>query len=88
MLFTPALSGTNFIRSWPVAAPINAYNGTIIIQAGRSYESLAFTFTNGMIFQMVSVDLAESTVGVINPTTISFVGYLHSGGHSLDKLYD
>src|SRR5262245_49080102 len=60
MSFTPAPPGTNFIRVWPVLGQFgDPYNGTIYAQAGRSWETLRFSFTNGSAFEMVSVDLAE-----------------------------
>jgi hypothetical protein len=52
-------------------------NGTTYVQALLG-SSLAFSFTNGSVFDLASVDLADySTVSA--PGTVHFVGYRHDG---------
>jgi hypothetical protein len=75
MSFTPALPGTNFYRNWPVGG--SPGNGTIFLFAGRPWQSLRFGFTNGTVFQMVSVDLGDFFA---LPNNVRFVGYMQGGG--------
>jgi hypothetical protein len=77
MSFTPILPSGYFTRVWPISS-LNAYDGTIILRAGRPEESLMFRFTNGAVFQIVSVDLAEFNIAT-GPATVSFLGYRHDG---------
>lgn len=53
-------------------------DGTAYLQRGPS--SLLFSFTNGSVFGLMSVDLAEySTVFSNEPVTIPFIGYAQGG---------
>ena len=53
-------------------------NGTAYLQAALT-QSLMFSFTNGSLFQLVSVDLAEYSTVVPDAVTVPFVGYRPDG---------
>lgn len=53
-------------------------NGTSYLQAGLG-STLMFSFTNGSVFDLVSVDLAEYSTVVPNAVTVRFVGYRLDG---------
>ena len=53
-------------------------NGTAYLQAAFT-ESLMFSPTNGSLFGVFSVDLAEYSIGFQNPLTVSFFGYRFDG---------
>jgi hypothetical protein len=48
-------------------------------------DSLLFSFTNGMSFDMISVDLAEFSVTVTN-TTVRFIGYRFNGSTVITNI--
>ena len=53
-------------------------NGTAYLQAALT-QSLMFSFTNGSLFQLVSVDLAEYSTVLPDAVTVHFVGYRADG---------
>jgi len=53
-------------------------NGTAYLLAGLT-DTLKFSFTNGVVFCMLSVDLAEFSTVVPDAVTVRFVGYRHDG---------
>jgi hypothetical protein len=52
-------------------------NGTVYLQAGLG-STLMFSFLDGTVFNVVSVDLAEYST-VVPVLTVPFVGYRHDG---------
>ena len=75
--------GTNVFRSgfgrsgsggalWPD-------NGTAYIQAGSSTDTLVCNLTNGSLFSVQSVDLAEYSTVVSHGVTVHFMGYRLDG---------
>ncbi|HZL42988.1 MAG TPA: hypothetical protein VFD66_06880 [Verrucomicrobiae bacterium] len=78
MSFTP-LPGSSFIQMGanpPLSGPPD--DGTAYVQAAGT-ESLKFRFSNGLPFDLVSVDLAEYSTVFQEPTTVHFVGYHPDG---------
>jgi hypothetical protein len=65
-----------FVRNTGYAS-FYPYNGTTYVQAGLG-SSLLFSATNGSVFDIVSVDVAEYS-SVVGPGTVHFVGYRHDG---------
>ncbi len=59
-------------------------NGTAFLAAALG-DSLLFSFTNGMSFDMISVDLAEFSVTVTN-TTVRFIGYRFNGSTVITNI--
>lgn len=53
-------------------------NGTAYIQTGLG-DSLVFSFTNGDLFDLLSVDLAEYSTVVPDAATVRFIGYRPDG---------
>ena len=53
-------------------------NGTAYLQAAFT-QSLMFSSTNGLLFGLVSVDLAEYSTVVPDAVTVRFVGYRLDG---------
>lgn len=53
-------------------------NGTAYVQAAFT-QSLAFSFTDGTLFDLFSADLAEYGTGVPGAVTVRFVGYRFDG---------
>jgi hypothetical protein len=80
MLFTatnPATHNNTFSRS---GGGISYFpdNGTAYLQPGPS--TLMFSFTNGIVFGLVSVDLAEWSTDYSNESaTVLFIGYQQGG---------
>lgn len=54
-------------------------NGTTYVQTSLS-ASLQFSFTNGSVFDLISVDLAEYSTVVSDAATVQFIGYRPDGG--------
>ena len=55
-----------------------AENGTAYLLAGLE-QTLQFSFTNGLLFQMFSVDLAEFSTLYQEPLLVHFIGYRADG---------
>lgn len=53
-------------------------NGSAYLQTSLG-DSLAFSFTNGSLFDLLSVDLAEYSTVVPNAVTVPFIGYRQNG---------
>ena len=53
-------------------------NGTAYLQA-LAGDSLMFSFSNGSLFSLNAVDLAEYSTSFPNPLTVHFVGYRSDG---------
>jgi hypothetical protein len=72
MSFTP-FAPVGFVRQ---GGSVSLYpeNGTTYLQAGLN-STLRFSFTNGTVFDLVSVDLAEYSTVFQTPATVHFVGY-------------
>jgi len=67
-------------------------NGTAYLQAALS-QSLTFSFTNGVVFGLSSVDLAEYSTVVSNAVTVQFIGHrvdgsTVTGGLTTDGIID
>jgi hypothetical protein len=77
MSFTPIPPDTVFGRQ---GGSFTGYpeNGTAYLQVGFG-GTLSFAFTNGTAFDMVSIDLAEYSTVLSDPTTVQFIGYRHDG---------
>lgn len=60
------------------ATPGYPDNGTAHLKAAPG-ELLVFSFTNGYLFNLVTVDLAEYSTVVSGPVTVQFVGYRPNG---------
>ena len=82
LLFTPASGGFAFTRIGPNDGGFPRSelpdNGSAYIDAPFG-DSLAFGFTNGFSFDLISVDLAELTSVVPSPVTVHVVGYRQGG---------
>ena len=76
MSFTP-IGPTGFVRQ---AGGVAFYpeNGTTYLQAGLG-TTLKFSFTNGSIFNLVSIDLAEYSTVAPDAVTVRFDGYRFDG---------
>jgi hypothetical protein len=86
--FTNALGYTDgFIRSGvPTEAdPRWPDNGTAYLQADN-LSTLAFSFTNGWLFSLQAVDLAEYSLVVPDAVTVRFVGYRYDGSKLVTHL--
>lgn len=59
--------------------PADPDNGTAYLRATPS-DSLAFSFLDGSVFDLISVDLAEYSTGVSDSVAVQFVGYRWDGG--------
>src|ERR1041384_141037 len=77
MLFRPLFARSQFGRVTP-AYPSDPYNGTAYLRAAGG-DSLMFSLSNGDVFDLNSVDLAEYSTVVPDPVTVHFVGYRHDG---------
>jgi len=78
VVFKPVPSSLSFQR-WPAVNLFGPYNGTAYIQGGRA-SAIEFSFANGALLNLISVDLAENTRAVTpNPTTVIFLGYRLDG---------
>ena len=69
--------GNGFIRSGGGIAG-TPENGTTYIQTGLG-DSLVFSFINGGLFDLLSVDLAEYCTVVPDAATVRFTGYRSDG---------
>lgn len=64
-------------------------NGTTFLQAGSPVSWLVCQFTNGSVFNFLSVDLAEYSTVFQSPLTVHFVGYRPDGSTvALDQTTD
>lgn len=77
MSFTPVVAQSSFSRVG-AGYPADPQNGTAYLRAAFT-QSLMFGFTNGSVFNLVSVDLAEYSTGQAYPVTVRFVGYRLDG---------
>lgn len=82
MLFVP-LGSVGFGRSGGGRAEF-ADNGTPYLISGLG-STLMFSFTNGTLFDMLSVDLAEFSTSVTQ-ATVRFVGYRADGSVAITDL--
>jgi hypothetical protein len=65
--------------------PTSPENGTAYLRTALG-ESLMFSFTNGTLFNLVSVDLAEYSTVVPDAVTVRFVGYQQDGAVVMTDL--
>jgi hypothetical protein len=70
--------GNGFVRVGAQPVPGRPDNGTSYLQAALG-NSLVFSFLDGSVFNLVSVDLAEYSIVVPNAVTVPFVGYRFDG---------
>src|SRR5207249_1337051 len=77
MSFRPVPPQHDFSRVG-VGYPSDPQDGTAYLSAAFT-QSLMFSFTNGSVFDLVSVDLAEYSTGFQEPVTVHFVGSRHVG---------
>jgi hypothetical protein len=80
MLFTATNPITHNVTFGRNGSGISGFpdDGTAYLQDGPS--TLMFSFTNGIVFGLVSVDLAEYSTGFSNePVTVPFIGYQPGG---------
>jgi hypothetical protein len=77
MYFRPIPGTDGFVRTWTNMPPEWPNNGTPYIQTTRG-DSLSFSYLNGPVFGLVSVDLARATAG-FSSYTVHFVGYRSDG---------
>jgi hypothetical protein len=76
LYFSPSTSTFQRIAPGSLFGP---YNGTAYITGGRA-SALGFSFTNGSLLSLASVDLAEQDISVTpRPATVSFIGYRFDG---------
>lgn len=61
-------------------------NGTPYIQAGSPYDTLVCQFSDGRLFNVISLDVAEYSTMFQQPITVQLVGYWPSGA-SASRLY-
>jgi len=82
--FHPLAGTDGFGRSWGNQPAGWADDGTPYILTG-AVDSLAFSFPNGFLFGVSSVDLAAFSTGFTN-YTVSFVGYRSDGSTTTTTL--
>lgn len=70
--------GNTFGRVASNPNPARPDNGTAYLQAGLG-STLMFGSTNGFLFDLLSVDLAEYSTVVPNAVTVHFIGYYMDG---------
>src|SRR6266487_1624983 len=70
--------GNGFSRRGGGSPSFIAENGTAYIAAALG-DSLHFSFLDGSVFSLVSVDLAEYSTTVPNAVTVPFIGYRADG---------
>jgi hypothetical protein len=83
MSFAP-IGATGFVRQ---GGGVTFYpqNGTTYLQAGLG-STLMFGFTNGSVFDLAAVDLAEYSTVVPNAVTVQFVGHKVDGSTVMANL--
>jgi hypothetical protein len=77
MSFVPIFS-QGFVRVGASPTAARPDNGSAYLQAG-SGSTLKFSFLNGSVFDLLSVDLAEYSTVVPDAVTVRFVGYRQDG---------
>jgi hypothetical protein len=77
MYFRPIPGSDGFARTWTNMPPEWPNNGTPYLQTGMG-DSLQFSYLNGPLFGLVSVDLARATIGFPD-YTVAFIGYRPDG---------
>jgi hypothetical protein len=85
MLFAPLPRVNGLVRN---GGGLSGYpdDGSAYLQ-GLSGNALMFSFTNGSVFGLISVDLAEySTVFANEPLTVEFIGY-HPDGSTVTTSF-
>jgi hypothetical protein len=80
-----SLPGSHFSRWGAATDPRDPDNGTAFLRAALG-DSLMFRFTNGSLFSLVSVDLAEYSTVVPDAVTVSFIGY-HPDGSTVTESF-
>ena len=75
----PSATGSGFVRCGPATDPRDPENGSGYLQALAGH-SLSFSFIDGSLFDLLSVDLAEYSTVVPDSVTVQFVGYRWDGG--------
>src|SRR6266540_3288904 len=78
MMFTPISGNVGFVRAGSSPTSFRPDNGSAYLQAGLG-STLMFRFTNGTLFDLISVDLAEYSTVVPDARTVHFVGYRFDG---------
>lgn len=84
MLFTPIPPQHDFSRVG-TGYPADPQDGTAYLRAALT-QSLVFNFTNGSVFDLLSVDLAEYSTGQQYPVAVQFIGY-HPDGSSVTTSF-
>jgi len=77
-LFRPLPGSYGFSRVGAATDPRVPDDGTAFLRAALT-ASLGFSFTNGSVFEMVSVDLAEYSTVLPDAVTAHFIGYRADG---------
>jgi hypothetical protein len=75
--FTPLPGSYGFGRNGGGWTPISPYDGTAYLDAAQG-ESLQFSFSDGSLFGLASVDLAGYST-VVPDFTVDFIGYRSDG---------
>ena len=75
--FRGMVSGGLFSRVGP-GYLTDAQNGTAYLRAALG-DTLTFSFTNGSVFNLTAVDLAEYSTVVPDAVTVHFIGYRQDG---------
>jgi hypothetical protein len=78
LVFQPLPGSYGFGRVFP-GYPADPQDGTAYLRAALG-DSLMFSFANGSLFGLASVDLAEYSTGQQYPITVQFIGYYADGG--------
>ena len=84
--------GNTFGRVAPGGPAFQPENGTAYVQTALGH-SLGFSYTNGVLFNLLSVDLAEYSTVVPDARTVQFIGYYMDGstvqqGFTTDGIID
>lgn len=77
MSFSPIPGSPRFGRVGPGGSS-DPQDGTAFLKAALGY-SLRFSFINGSLFSLVSIDLAEYSTVAPDPVTVQFIGYYSDG---------
>ena len=87
MLFRPLPQSYGFVRVGTNPVSFRPDDGSAYLQATLGpAETLTFNLTNGALFSLLSVDLAEYSTVVPNAVTVQFVGY-HPDGSTVTTSF-
>jgi hypothetical protein len=84
MVFTPLKGSDGFSRYGP-SYPSDPQDGSAFLKAALG-DSLGFSFSNGSLLDLVSIDLAEYSTVAPDAVTVQFIGY-HPDGSTVSTSF-